>query len=425
MTNSESQRGDALGLAVFSALFSRRDRSRQTMARQTINDIEVSGKTVIMRVDFNVPMNEGKVTDARRIEMALPSIRSVVQRNGKLILISHLGRPKGDEGDARFSLKPVAERLGELTGTTVTFAEDTIGEDARTRAARLQPGEILVLENLRFNAGEKAGDETFAAQLADMADIYCNNAFGTCHREDASMVALPRAMGQRPRVVGSLVEKEIRFLQDAIDQPVRPFVAVLGGAKVSDKIMVIENLIGICDQILIGGAMAFTFVLARGGKVGKSLVEEDRLDLARELMDKGQGKLLLPVDANCGDSFSTDCERKMICPVGEVPDDMMGLDIGPETATRFGDVLSTAKTVVWNGPMGVFEMPPFDRGTRAVAQAIANSTATSIIGGGDSAAAIGQMGFEDQVTHISTGGGASLAMLEGRKFAAFEVLDEA
>lgn len=392
------------------------------MPKKSINDVDVANMTVMMRVDFNVPMVDGEVTDDLRIEMALPSINSVLDRGGKLILISHLGRPKG-EVNPKYSLRPVAERLAGLTGKSVAFATDTIGEDAESSAAELQSGEILVLENLRFNKGEKAGDMEFASQLAAMADIYCNNAFGTCHREDASMVALPGAMGDKPRVVGSLVEKEIRFLKEAIESPDRPFVAVLGGAKVSDKITVIENLLGICDQILVGGAMAFTFVLARGGKVGKSLVEEDKLELARSLMDHGQGKLLLPVDAHCGDKFSGDC-NKLVCRIDEIPDEMMGLDIGPESATRFGDVLLSARTVVWNGPMGVFEMPPFDRGTRAVAQAIADSQATSIIGGGDSAAAIGQMGFEDQVTHVSTGGGASLAMLEGKSFAAFEFLDE-
>ncbi len=378
----------------------------------------------MMRVDFNVPMDDGRVTDDRRIEMALPSIRSVIDRGGKLVLISHLGRPKGDEGDAKFSLQPVAARLAELTGTPVTFASDTVGDDARAKVSQLQPGGILVLENLRFNKGEKAGDEEFAGQLAAMADIYCNNAFGTCHRKDASMVALPRAMDDKPKTVGSLVEKEIRFLKDAIENPRRPFVAVLGGAKVSDKITVIEKLLDICDQVLVGGAMAFTFVVARGGSVGKSRVELDKLKLAQQLMERGQGRLLLPVDAHCGDSFSADC-KKLICEIDLIPDVMMGLDIGPETATRFGDLLSTAKTIVWNGPMGVFEMPPFDRGTQAVAQAIADSDATSIIGGGDSAAAIAQMGFEDQVSHVSTGGGASLAMLEGREFAALEVLDDA
>ena len=393
------------------------------MPKKSINDIDVANQTVIMRVDFNVPLENGQITDDRRIEMALPSIKSVIDRGGKLILISHLGRPKG-QVKAEFSLQPIATRLAELTGTPVAFAADTVGEEAKKQVQELQPGGILVLENLRFHPGEKAGDTDFAASLASMADIYCNNAFGTCHRKDASMVALPQAMGDQPKVVGSLVETEIKFLKEVIETPERPFVAVLGGAKVSDKITVIENLLNICDQILIGGAMAFTFVMARGGKVGQSLVEKDKLDLARSLMDQGQGKLLLPVDAHCGDGFSEDCQ-KQICSVDEIPENMLGLDIGPETASRFGDVLSTAKTVLWNGPMGVFEMPPFDRGTRAVAEAIASSQATSIIGGGDSAAAITQMGFEDRVSHVSTGGGASLAMLEGQSFAAFEILDDA
>ena len=393
------------------------------MPKKSINDIDVANQTVIMRVDFNVPLENGQITDDRRIEMALPSIKSVIDRGGKLILISHLGRPKG-QVKADFSLQPIATRLAELIGTPVAFAADTVGDEAKKQVQELQPGGILVLENLRFHPGEKAGDTDFAASLASMADIYCNNAFGTCHRKDASMVALPQAMDNQPKVVGSLVETEIKFLKEVIETPERPFVAVLGGAKVSDKITVIENLLNICDQILIGGAMAFTFVMARGGQVGQSLVEKDKLDLARSLMDQGQGKLLLPVDAHCGDGFSEDCQ-KQICSVDEIPENMLGLDIGPETASRFGDVLSTAKTVLWNGPMGVFEMPPFDRGTRAVAEAIASSQATSIIGGGDSAAAITQMGFEDRVTHVSTGGGASLAMLEGQSFAAFEILDDA
>ncbi len=393
------------------------------MPKKSIDDTDVAGKTVMMRVDFNVPMDQGAITDDRRIEMALPSIRSVIDRGGKLVLISHLGRPQG-QPNPEFSLQPTATRLSELLGQPVAFAADTLSDDTRAQLTALQPGGVLVLENLRFHPGEKKGDATFAAALAEMADVYCNNAFGTCHRDDASMVALPKAMGDRPKVVGSLVEKEIRYLHEAIDQPQRPFVAVLGGAKVSDKISVIEKLLPLCDQILVGGAMAFTFVMARGGNVGKSLVESDKLDLARELMEQGQGKLLLPVDAHCGDAFSADCQ-KVVCAVDAIPDDMMGLDIGPETASRFGDVLMAARTVVWNGPMGVFEMPPFDRGTRAVAEAIANSHATSIIGGGDSAAAIAQMGLDNQVSHVSTGGGASLAMLEGKSFTAFDVLDDA
>ena len=394
------------------------------MPKRTIADVDPNGKLVLMRVDFNVPFDaDQKITDDRRIEMALPSIRSVVSRGGRLILMSHLGRPKG-EPKSELSLAPVAKRLAELLGQEVAFAGDIIGPQATEKAAQLGDGDVLVLENLRFDPGEKAGDPTFAQALAGMADIYCNNAFGTCHREDASMYGVPQAMGDRPKVVGSLVEKEIRYLRDVIDSPDRPFVAILGGAKVSDKINVIENLLGICDSILIGGAMAYTFALAQGGRVGKSLVEPDRVELACQLLERGQDKIKLPVDCHCGDDFRGDCNKQVV-PAGEIPDDYEGLDIGPETASQFAQIIASAKTVVWNGPMGVFEMPPFDEGTKAVAQAIADSGATSIIGGGDSAAAIAQLGFEDDVTHVSTGGGASLAMLEGKQFAAVDVLDDA
>jgi len=394
------------------------------MAKKTIQDVDVSGKTVLMRVDFNVPLDDQQnVTDDRRVRMALPSIKSVIDRGGRLILMSHLGRPKGGPEDAKFSLKPAADKLGELLGKEVAFATDTIGEDARAKAAALGDGDVLVLENLRFNAGEKKGDKELAQSLAGMADIYANDAFGTCHRAHASMVAVPEAMGDRPKVVGFLVEKEIQYLSEAIANPNRPFVAILGGAKVSDKINVIENLLGICDRVLIGGAMAYTFALAQGGKVGNSLVEQDKLDLAKSLIDKGGDKLVLPVDDHCSDEFSSD-SKKLIARAGEIPDGYQGMDIGPETSELFAGLVKEAKTVVWNGPMGVFEMPPFDAGTRAVAQAIAESSATSIIGGGDSAAAINQLGFADKVSHVSTGGGASLEMLEGKKFAAVEALDE-
>ncbi len=393
------------------------------MPKKTITSTEVAGKRVLMRVDFNVPLDDsGNITDDRRIEMALPSIKSVLDRSGRLILMSHLGRPKGQPNPS-MSLKPVADRLGQLLGKDVAFATDTIGTDAQARVGDLQDGEVLVLENLRFDDGEKKGDQGFAQSLASFADVYCNNAFGTCHREDASMVAVPRTMAGKPRVVGSLVEKEIKYLQDVISTPERPFVAILGGAKVSDKISVIENLIGVCDHVLIGGAMAYTFSLAQDGKVGKSLVEPDKVELAEQLIAQAGDKLKLPVDTHCGDEFSGDC-NKQICNAGEIPDEFEGLDIGPKTAQQFAEIIASSKTVVWNGPMGVFEMPPFDEGTKVVAQAIADSGATSIIGGGDSAAAIGQLGFEDKVTHVSTGGGASLAMLEGRSFAAVELLDE-
>lgn len=394
------------------------------MAKKSIANIDVSGKKVLMRVDFNVPLDDDlNITDDRRIEMALPSIKSVVERGGRLILMSHLGRPKGT-AEAKFSLAPAAKRLSEILGKPVAFAETTVGPDAAEKVAALADGDVLLLENLRFNEGEKAGDDAFSAQLAEFADIYCNNAFGTCHREDASMYGVPLAMGGKPKVVGSLVEKEIKYLTEVIANPERPFVAILGGAKVSDKIKVIENLLGICDHVLIGGAMAYTFSLATGGKVGGSLVEPDKVDLAKELIAKGGDKLVLPVDTHCGDDFSSDCNKQVVAS-GEIADGFEGLDIGPESAKKFADIIRSAKTIVWNGPMGVFEMPPFDEGTKTVAQAIADGDGTSIIGGGDSAAAVAQLGFENDVTHVSTGGGASLAMLEGKKFSAVEVLDEA
>lgn len=395
------------------------------MAKKTIQDVDVSGKTVLIRVDFNVPLDDQqRVTDDRRVRMALPTIQSVLERGGRVILMSHLGRPSGDPAeDAKYSLRPAADKLAELLGREVILASDTIGDDAKSKAAGLEDGGVLVLENLRFNKGEKKGDAEFASALAAMADVYCNDAFGTCHREDASMVAVPEAMEGKPKVVGFLVEKEIKYLSDAISNPQRPFVAILGGAKVSDKINVIQNLLGICDKVLIGGAMAYTFSLAQGGKVGKSLVEPDKVDLAKELIAAGGDKLVLPVDTHCGDAFNSNCNKKVV-PAGEIDDEFEGLDIGPQSAEMYARIAKDAKTVVWNGPMGVFEMPPFDAGTKAVAQAIADSQAVSIIGGGDSAAAIEQLGFADQVSHVSTGGGASLAMLEGQKFASVELLDD-
>lgn len=400
------------------------------MAKKTIEDVNVAGQTVLMRVDFNVPLDANlNVTDDRRVRMALPSIKSVIDRGGKLILMSHLGRPTGEPGDEKFSMKPAAEKLGELLGKDVAFATDTVGEDAAAKAAALKDGDVLVLENLRFNKGEKKGDAEFAGKLAAMADVYCNDAFGTCHRTDASMVAVPEAMGDKPKVVGFLVAKEIQYLTDAVGEPKRPFVAILGGAKVSDKIEVIKKLLGICDKVLIGGAMAYTFSLARDGKVGDSLVEEDKVELARELLESGGDRLVLPVDTHCGSAFpetaeqATDMEKTTV-DSGQIPDAFQGLDIGPKTAKMYAEIVKSAGTVVWNGPMGVFEKPPFDAGTKAVALAIADSDSISIIGGGDSAAAMLQMGFADKVSHVSTGGGASLAMLEGQKFAAVELLDE-
>ena len=413
------------------------------MKKRSIADVDVAGQTVLMRVDFNVPQDSaGGITDDRRIRAAMPSIKSVVDRGGKLILMSHLGRPGGKVAP-EFTLRPCAERLSELLGKPVAFATDTIGDDAHKQAAALKAGDVLLLENVRFHAEEevkdkkatpeqKAAKDAFASKLADLADIYCNDAFGTCHRDNASMFSVPQQMGGKPKVVGFLVEKEIQYLSQTISQPERPFVAIVGGAKVSSKIDVIRALLDVCDRVLIGGAMSYTFSLAQGGQVGTSLVEKDKVDLANELLAAGQGKLELPVDTHVGDvKWDSDLKRleeirdDRIVPAGQVPDGYEGLDIGPETAEKYSGLIKDAKTVVWNGPMGVFECPPFDEGTRAVAQAIADSSATSIIGGGDSAAAIEQLGFSDQVTHVSTGGGASLEMLEGKKFAAVEILDEA
>ena len=396
---------------------------------KTLADLDPAGKAVLMRVDFNVPLDgpvgAQTITDDRRVRAAIPSVQDVLDRGGRVILMSHLGRPTG-EPDPQYSLKPAADRLGELLDAKVHFASDTVGGDAAAKVAALGDGEVLVLENLRFEPGEKDGDAAFAAKLAAFGDAYVNDAFGTCHRTDASMLAVPQAMGDKPKVVGLLVEKEIQYLSQAIENPQRPFVAILGGAKVSDKIEVIQNLLSKCDSVLIGGAMAYTFSLASGGKVGGSLVEPDKIDLAKELMQTGGDKLKLPVDTHCGDDFNSDCQ-KTIVPAGEIPDGFEGLDIGPATERMYDEIVRGAKTIVWNGPMGVFEMPPFDGGTKAVAEAVAAATrdgAVSIIGGGDSAAAVQQFGMDDAVSHVSTGGGASLAMLEGKPFRAVEALDQ-
>lgn len=400
------------------------------MAKQSVADIDPRGKTILVRVDFNVPQDEaGTITDDRRIRMALPTIRSILDRGGKAVLMSHLGRPAGTGHEPAFSLAPVAKRLGELLGAPVALAADTGGPDSQAKATALPIGGVLVLENVRFNKGEKKGDDAaYVAGIAGLADAYVNDAFGTCHRTEASMHAVPVAMkaAGKPAVSGFLVEKEIQYLSDAIAHPKRPFVAILGGKKVSDKIAVITNLLSICDHVLIGGAMAYTFSLAQGGTTGTSLVEPDKVDLARELVAKGGSKLVLPVDTHCADDFSA-AANKQVVKAGAIPDGFEGLDIGPETARRYADIIRGAGTVVWNGPMGVFEMPPFDAGTKAVADAVAEATAKgaiTIIGGGDSAAAVEQLGYADKVSHVSTGGGASLEMLEGKAFATVAVLND-
>lgn len=400
------------------------------MPKKSVADLDPRAKAVLVRVDFNVPQDDsGAITDDRRIRMALPTIKSIVDRGGKAILMSHLGRPAGKGPEPAFSLAPVARKLGELLGAPVALAADTGGPDSHAKAKALPAGGVLVLENVRFNKGEKKGDDkAYVDGIAGLADAYVNDAFGTCHRTEASMHAVPVAMKAlgKPAVSGFLVEKEMQYLSDAIARPKRPFVAILGGKKVSDKIAVITNLLLICDRVLIGGAMAYTFSLAQGGKTGKSLVEPDKLELAKELLAKGQGKLVLPVDTHCADDFSSNANKKIV-KAGEIPDGFEGLDIGPETAKHYAGIIRAAGTVVWNGPMGVFEMPPFDAGTKAVADAVADATAKgaiTIIGGGDSAAAVEQLGYADKVSHVSTGGGASLEMLEGKAFATVAVLDD-
>ena len=399
------------------------------MAKKSIADLNPDGKTVLVRVDFNVPQDkDGVITDDRRIRMAVPTIRSIIDRGGKAILMSHLGRPKG-QGSPALSLAPAAQRLGELLEQPVVLANDTGGQDSTAKAKVLSAGEVLVLENVRFNPGEKKGDDAdYVAGLANLADIYVNDAFGTCHRTEASMYAVPKKMKEmgKSAVVGFLVEKEIQYLSDAVGQPKRPFVAILGGKKVSDKIAVITNLLRICDHILIGGAMAYTFSLAQGGSTGDSLVEQDKLELAKQLLQDGGDKLVLPVDTHCADDFSSDANKEVV-KAGEIRDGFEGLDIGPDTAQRYAEIIRGAGTVIWNGPMGVFEMPPFDAGTKTVAGAVAAATqngAITIIGGGDSAAAIDQLGYADKVSHVSTGGGASLEMLEGKAFETVDILDE-
>ena len=394
------------------------------MAKKTVADVDVKGKRVLMRVDFNVPLEGSRITDDRRIQQALPTIRSVLDRGGRLILMSHLGRPKGGP-EPKYSLKPAADRLRELLKKDVKFANDSIGPEVEKLASELKDGDVLLLENLRFHKEEEKNDPNFARQLAKLGDVYVNDAFGTAHREHASTFGAAQALGGKPRVIGSLIQKELKFLGDAVANPKRPFVAILGGAKVSDKINVIEQLLGKADTLLIGGAMAYTFFLAQGKEVGKSLVERDKVDLARQLLAKAGGKIKLPVDTVVSDKMSDDAVTKVV--EGNIPSDLEGFDIGPKTRELYKAEVAKAKTIIWNGPMGVFEKKPFAEGTRAIAQAVAEATAKSgaisIIGGGDSAAAIEQMGLADKVSHVSTGGGASLEFLENGHFSTLDILD--
>jgi phosphoglycerate kinase len=378
-------------------------------AKKIVEDIDVDGKRVLVRVDFNVPIKDGKVGDDTRIQAALPTIQYLLDHQAEIILCSHLGRPKG-EVQPEYSLKPVAEYLSNLLSQPVQFAGDCIGPEAELTASDLKPGDILVLENTRFHPGEKKNDPEMAQQLAALADVYVNDAFGSAHRAHASTEGVAHYL---PGVAGFLMEKEIRYLGQAIADPARPFIAILGGAKISDKIGVIRNLLERAEQVLIGGGMANTFFKALGYPVGDSLVEDGALETARELIEKADTHLRLPVDVVIGDRFDDNARRKVMG-MGPVPDGWRILDIGPETVKSFGKLISEAGTIAWNGPMGVFEFPKFSAGTYGVAEAVANSGATTIIGGGDSVAAINQAGLAEKITHISTGGGASLEMLEGK-----------
>ena len=383
--------------------------------KKTVYDVDVKGKKVLLRCDFNVPQNKetGEITSDKRIVAAIPTIKYLLDNGAAVIACSHLGKPKG-EWKTKLTLAPVAERLAQLLGQEVIFAKDIIGEDAQAKAAALQPGQILLLENLRFDIREEKNGADFAKALADMAEIFVSDAFGTVHRAHASTAGVAAYL---PAYSGLLVDKELSIMGKALDDPKRPFVAVLGGAKVSDKINVINNLLEKADTIIIGGGMAYTFSAAQGGKVGNSLLEADWMDYSKDMIEKAKAKgvkLLLPVDTVCADAFAADANSQVV-KAGEIPDGWEGLDIGPETVKLYCDAVADAGTVIWNGPMGVFEFPAFAKGTEAVAEALSKTSAITIIGGGDSAAAVEQLGYADKMTHISTGGGASLEFLEGKE----------
>jgi phosphoglycerate kinase len=395
------------------------------MNKLTINDLDLRGKRVFIRVDFNVPLKDGVVTDDTRIRETLPTLRLAIEKGGRLVLASHLGRPKGGP-DPKYSLRPAAKKLEELLGKPIAFALDCIGPGAEGQSKALRDGEVLLLENVRFHAEEEKNDEAFSKQLAALCDgLFVCDAFGSAHRAHASVVGITRFVAQA--AAGLLVEKELAYLGKAVSNPARPFVAILGGAKVSDKIEVVENLMKIADAMLIGGGMAYTFLKADGQPIGKSLVEDDKLELARRLRDEARLKrfaLLLPVDHVVGAEFKADTATQTVS-VSATPDGWMGLDIGPKTIDTYRQKIAGAKTIVWNGPMGVFEMPAFAKGTLEVAKAVAAATsagAISIVGGGDSVAAVHQSGLADKISHISTGGGASLEFLAGRKLPGVEAL---
>ena len=390
--------------------------------KKSVDDISVKGKRVLCRCDFNVPLKEGKITDENRLVAALPTIKKLISDGGKVILCSHLGKPKG-EPKPDLSLAPVAKRLSELLGQPVLFAKDdnVVGENAKKAVSEMKDGDVVLLENTRYRAEETKNGEAFSKDLASLADVFVDDAFGTAHRAHCSNVGVTEFING-PAVVGYLMEKEIRFLGQAVENPVRPFVAILGGAKVSDKLAVIDNLLEKCNTLIIGGGMAFTFVKAQGYEIGKSLVDDEKLQYCKDMLAKAKDKgceILLPVDAVCASSFPDPIDDKNLpvktVDINAIPADMLGLDIGPKTQELFANAVKSAKTVVWNGPMGVFENPVLAQGTIAVAQALAETDATTIIGGGDSAAAVNILGFGDKMTHISTGGGASLEFLEGKE----------
>lgn len=401
------------------------------MAKRSIASVDVSGKKVLVRLDLNAPLENGVITDDRRLRESVPTIRSVIDRGGRAILASHLGRPEGGGYEAAYSLRPVAQHLSKLLGVPVAFpSNDCLDAAAAKGVQELKDGQVLLLENLRFHKGEKTGDAAFASKLAAYADVYCNDAFGACHRPDASMLALPKAMGSKPNVVGFLIEKELKYLDAAIKEPAKPFVVVLGGAKVSDKLPAIERFLPKADAVLVGGAMAYTFLKALGQSVGNSKVEEDRLKDAKRIIDlalKLKSKLMLPTDHVASTQFAKDAGEIGVYDES-IPAGFMGLDIGPKTQAAYAAQLRKAKCVVWNGPMGVFEWPSFAVGTKTVARAIAEATkdgCTSIAGGGDTAAALAQFGLDGAFTHVSTGGGASLELLEGKAFESLAALDNA
>lgn len=392
--------------------------------KKTVRDIDVAGRKVLVRCDFNVPMKDGNITNDIRIVSALPTIKYLIENDAAVILMSHMGRPKG-EPKPEFTLRPVADRLSELLGQDVIFAPSPVVVDdgVRETAAALQGGQVMLLENVRYRAEETKNEEPFTGELASLGEIFVNDAFGTAHRAHCSTAGLAKYM---PAVSGFLIEKEIKFLGDVLEDPERPFVAIMGGAKVGDKIPVIENLMKKVDSLIIGGGMSYTFFKAMGYEIGTSILDEESIDLAGELMKKAEAagvQLLLPVDTVCAKEFSNDSE-KAVFDRDSIPADMMGMDIGPKTVELYKECISKAKTIVWNGPAGVFEMPSFEAGTKAIAQALAESDATTVIGGGDSAAAVEQFGFADKMTHISTGGGASLEFLEGKELPGVACLED-